>query len=79
MLIIIKHLLEIIVLRKRFFPWDAAHRVTLAEADVRGAKIGNCQKDQFPRFSKLLDIVKDFSKDVKYGKKFEHLLEVSEK
>jgi hypothetical protein len=66
-------------LRKCFFYWDPAHRVMLAEGDVRGAKIGDTQKDQFPFLSKLMNTIKGFLADVRYGKKYEHLLQVSEK
>ena len=50
----------------------------LAENDVKTAKIGNTQKYQFP-FYKHVAIIKDFLADAKYGKKYEHLVETSEK
>ena len=76
---VLKHLKEIIGLRKCFFTWDPAHRLMLARGEVRGAKVGDNQKDQFTRLSKLLGMMEAFLKYVKYGKKFKNLLEVSEK
>ena len=42
------HLREILDLKKAFFYWDPAHRLVLAENDLKTAKIGNIGKDQFP-------------------------------
>ena len=51
----------------------------LAENYVRSAKIGTTQKDQFPYFTSMVAVVKDILSDTKYGKKYEHLIEISEK
>lgn len=41
----------------------------LAEGDVRGQKVGDTNTDQITRFTKLLDAMKAFLNDVKYGKR----------
>ena len=51
----------------------------LAENHVRSAKIGNTENDQFPFFTSMIAVVKDVLSDTKYGKKYEHLIELSEK
>ena len=66
-------------LKKIFFYWDPAHRIMLAEKDIRTAKVGNTKNDQFPFLTKLFDTIKLFLNDANYGKKYEHLIEVSEK
>ena len=44
---------------------------------LRSQKVGG--KDQFPFFNNLVTTVNDFLAHAKYGKKYEHLLKISEK
>ena len=67
-----QNLREILNLKKAFFYWDPSHQ--LAENDVKTAKIGNTQKYQFPFFTNMAAIIKDFLVDAKYGKKYEHIV-----
>ena len=57
-------------LNKIFFYSDPAHKVMLAEKDIRTAKIGNTENDQFPFLVKLIETIKDFVSNAKYGKKY---------
>ena len=66
-------------LNKIYFYWDAAHKVMLAEKDIRTEKIGNTENDQFPFLVKLIETIKDFLSNVNYGKKYEDLIQTSEK
>ena len=51
----------------------------LAEKDIRTAKIGNTENDQFPFLVKLIETIKDFLSNAKYGKRYERLIQTSEK
>ena len=51
----------------------------LAEKDIRTAKIGNTEDDQFPSLVKLIETIKDFLSNAIYGKKYERLIQTSEK
>ena len=64
-------------LHKAFFTWDPAHRLMLADKDVRNQKVGG--KDQFPFLNDAVSTISDFLAHAKYGKKYEYLLKVSEK
>ena len=66
-------------LNKIFFYWDPAHKGMLAEKDIRTAKIGNTENDQLPFLVKLIETIKDFLSNAKYGNKYEHLIQTSEK
>ena len=43
------------------------------------AGLVNMHVDQFPFFTKLFSIIKDFLSDATYGMKYEYLLQTSEK
>jgi hypothetical protein len=67
---VLNHLTNQLRLLKPFYSWDPTHRLNLADKDVANLHLF---------FTIFVGQIKEFLADVKYGKKYEHLIQVSER
>jgi len=76
-----EHLRTILNLERADFIWGPVHRFQLAEKDTRQAKVNrNGQEIAFHGFcNKVINTIFDVLQDVRFGRKFEHLLDTMER